>query len=67
MNKPVRVQKNDTTIADRVDAWCSRHLTLCLAVSIFILGVLFVALCYAVIGPSGTESGLQYNQLQNII
>ena len=68
MNRPVRLAKqNEYTISDKVDAWCTRHITFCLAVALIIFSVLFVALCYAVVGPSGTESGLQYNQINNII
>ena len=67
MSRPVRLAKQNETLADRIDAWCGRHLTFCLAVLLLISSILFVALCYAVLGVSATESGLQYNQLENII
>ena len=65
---PVRLGKqNEYTLSDKIDAWCTRHFTFCLAVALIILSVLFVMLCFAVVGVSATESGLQYNQLQNIV
>ena len=68
MSKPVRLAKqNDYTLSDKIDAWCSRHFMLCLTIALILFGILFVVLCYAVIGVSATESGLQYNQLQNIV
>ena len=68
MNKPVRLSnQTNYTLADKIDAWCTRHLFFCLTVALIIFSILFVALCFAVVGPSGTESGMQYNQLENII
>ena len=68
MSKPVRLAKQDNyTISDRIDAWCSRHFIFCLTVALIVFAIVFVLLCYAVIGVSATESGLQYNQLQNIV
>ena len=68
MNRPVRLGKEQNyTLSDKIDAWCTRHFTFCLAVALVIFAVLFVALCYAVVGVSATESGLQYNQFNNII
>lgn len=67
-NRPVRLNKQtEYTLSDKIDAWCSRHITFCLAVALIIFSVLFVALCYAVVGVSATESGVQYNQFNNII
>ena len=68
MSKPVRLAKQtEYRLSDKIDAWCSRHFMLCLTIALIIFSILFVALCYAIIGPSGTESGLQYNQINNII
>ena len=68
-NKPVRLNKVDDSyyLSDRIDAWCTRHFTFCLAVALVLFSIFFVMLCYAVVGVSATESGVQYNQFNNII
>ena len=58
MSKPVRLAKQtEYNLSDKIDAWCSRHFTFCLAVALILFGILFVVLCYAVIGVSAIESG----------
>ena len=59
MNRePVRLHRQEEfTLSDRIDAWCSRHITLCLTVALIIFSVLFVMLCFAVVGVSALESG----------
>ena len=57
-NRPVRLNKQtEYTLSDKIDAWCTRHITFCLAVALIIFSVLFVALCYAICGISAVESG----------
>ena len=67
--KPARLDKVDDSyyLSDRIDAWCSRHFLFCLTIALILFSILFVALCFAVVGASATDSGLQYNQLNNII
>ena len=73
MNKPARLGKQVNQnhlynhFFDRVEEWLLCHSTLCLFVLLAVLITLFVMLCWAICGVSATDSGLQYNQLQNII
>ena len=52
---------------DKVEEWLLSHSTLCLFVLLAILTALFVMVCWAICGVSATDSGLQYNQFNNII
>lgn len=54
-------------VMGKVEAWCYRHAALCLFVLMALLIALFVMLMFAIVGVSATDSGVQYNQLQNII
>ena len=51
----------------KVEAWCIRHASACMLISIITFLLLFVALCSALCGASATESGTMYNQFLNII
>ena len=50
-----------------VEEWLLSHSLLCLIILTAVLTALFVMVCFAICGVSATESGVQYNQLQNII
>ena len=52
---------------DKVEEWLLSHSTLCLFVLLAILTALFVMVCWAICGVSATDSGVQYNQFNNII
>ena len=52
---------------DKVEEWLLSHSTLCLFVLLAILTALFVMVCWAICGVSATDSGLEYNQMKNII
>ena len=72
MSKPVRLGKKEDDFhlynhSARVEEWLLSHSLLCLIILTAILTTLFIALCFAICGVSATESGVQYNQLQNII
>lgn len=74
MSKPVRLAKSqkedsfyNSKIMDLVEAWVLTHATLVLLVTICVLMVLFVTLIFVMTGVSATESGVQYNQFNNII
>jgi hypothetical protein len=54
-------------VMDTIEAWVLSHAFLCLIVTICLLMALFVVLIFAITGVSATDSGMQYNQLQNII
>ena len=67
-NKPVRLAKEDNfTVMERVDEWAISHAHILLPLCIIIALILFVALCYALIGVSATDSGVQYNAMEKII
>ena len=66
---PVRLGKKEesnSSLMARIDDWALNHAHILLPISIIIALCLFIALCYAIVGVSATESGLVYNQLENI-
>lgn len=72
--EPVRLHKKQSTefspilkYLDALDEWAMRNAHIILPIMIVILLILFVLVCYAIIGVSATESGMEYNQLENII
>ena len=65
---PVRLGKKEPkSVMDKIDEWALNHAHILLPISIIIALCLFIALCYAIVGVSATESGSVYNQLENII
>ena len=54
-------------VMDTIEAWVLSHAFLCLIIAMCLLMALFVTLIFAITGVSATDSGMQYNQLQNII
>lgn len=66
---PVRLGKQEpkSSVMTRIDEWALNHAHILLPISIIIALCLFIALCYAIVGVSATESGSVYNQLENII
>ena len=68
MNQPVRLAKVETmSIQDRIEQFVLNHAWFFLSLAIILLLVLFIIICMAMCGASATESGLQYNQFENII
>ena len=74
MSKPVRLDKNNTDhnfsfnkVSQKVEEWAFRYAHILLPLFIILGLILFVLLCYAICGVSATESGVQYNQFDNII
>ena len=68
MSKPVRLAKSENyTLLERLDVWAIRHAHILLPLLIVMLLVLFVLLCYALVGVSATESGIEYNAMERII
>ena len=67
---PVRLGKKEesnSSVMARIDDWALNHAHILLPISIIIALCLFIALCYAIVGVSATESGSVYNQLESII
>ena len=73
MNRdPVRLRKEDNVsplinLNRKLEAFILSHASFFLSIFIIIGLILFVVLCYAIIGVSATESGTVYNQMRNII
>ena len=67
---PVRLGKKEesnSSLMTRIDEWALNHAHILLPISIIIALCLFIALCYAIVGVSATESGSIYNQMEHII
>ena len=67
---PVRLGKKEesnSSLMVRIDDWALNHAHILLPISIIIALCLFIALCYAIVGVSATESGSVYNQLEKIV
>ena len=62
-----KVSHTGEMVSEHIEAWVEAHALLCLIVFTCILMALFVTLIFAITGVSATESGMQYNQFQNII
>lgn len=58
---------NNYNLKERVEAWCIKHASLCMLISIIVFLLAFVVLCSALCGVSATESGTVYNQFNHII
>lgn len=73
MNQPARLHKKVDDVSpvnklfDMIEAWVQTHALLCLFVLFAFLISLFVVLVYAIIGVSATDSGVVYNQFNNIV
>ena len=74
MSSPARLQRKEEKsssvsqlVMDTIEAWVQTHALLCLIIFIAILISLFVILCFAIVGVSATDSGVVYNQFNNII
>lgn len=52
---------------DRIEEFLLSHATFFLVVSLIILLILFVALMFAIVGVSATESGIVYNHLGDML
>ena len=61
---PVRLGKKEPkSVMTRIDEWALNHAHILLPISIIIALCLFIALCYAIVGVSATESGMLRNYL----
>ena len=73
MSKPKSLYKVDNTnsnfdwLMDKIEAWVQTHALLLLIISVCLLMSLFVTLCFAIVGVSAVESGVQYNAYSRII
>ena len=73
MSEPVRLYKKTDNVSpvnhifDKVEAWILSHASIFLFFALVMLFVLFVMLIWVLTGVSATESGVTYNQFNNII
>lgn len=63
---PVRLAKKKT-VSERIDECALNYAHIIFPVAVIVLLFLFIALCFAMVGVSATESGVQYNQFKNIV
>ena len=70
-NKKARLGKQENNqfspFLNTIEMWAMRYAHIILPICLIMLMILFVALCYAIIGVSATDSGLQYNHLKDVI
>lgn len=73
---PVRLHKVEpennfnhfyNSMIEYVEEWALTHSALLLIIAVSLLIALFVAMIFLLTGVSATESGVTYNQLENII
>lgn len=57
---PVRLNKK-LTISEKVEKWALKYAHILLPLSIVVLFILFVLVCFAICGVSATESGAMRN------
>ena len=74
MSRPVRLDKQHDNrnnfsfkIMDRIEKWVFRYAHIILPLVLILGLLLFIAFCYTICGASATDSGLTYNQMENII
>ena len=62
-----RPQQNRWTISRKIEAYIARHFYLIMVLFMLILLVVFVTVCFAIVGASATDSGVTYNAMEQII
>ena len=62
-----RPQQNRWTISNKIEAFIARHFYLIMVLFMLILLVVFVTVCFAIVGASATDSGVTYNAMEKII
>lgn len=65
---PVRLAKvEEKGMMDKIEEFALNHANIILPLCIVLLVVLFILLCYALVGVSAVESGNTYNHFQDVI
>ena len=68
MNQPVRLGKEvNMSLQDKIEQFVLDHAMFFIILAIVLMLALFITICVMMCGASATESGLQYNQFENII
>ena len=64
----VRLSKEtNMTLKDSIERFVLNHATFFLALAIVLMLAVFITFCVMICGASATDSGLQYNQFDNVI
>ena len=63
----LRKQEEPEEILQKLNDIIARNFYVISLAIIVLCFILFVFCCFAIVGMSGTESGLTYNQMENII
>ncbi|WP_405303463.1 hypothetical protein, partial [Methanobrevibacter sp.] len=67
MSAPVRLQKEvNMSVRDSIEDFIIAHATFFLALGIILMLAVFITFCVMICGASATDSGLQYNQMEQI-
>lgn len=73
MSEPARLYKKTDNVSpvnhifDKIEAWAYAHASIILFVLLALLMALFIILMTALVGVSGTDSGVTYNAMERII
>ena len=62
-----RPQQDRWTISNKIEAYIARHFYLIMVLFMLILLVVFITVCFAIVGASATDSGVTYNAMERII
>ena len=62
-----RPQQDRWTISRKIEAYIARHFYLIMVLFMLILLVVFITVCFAIVGASATDSGVTYNAMERII
>lgn len=63
----MRRLEKQMSVEEKIDEWALAHAHIILPLCFIVLIILFVVLCFAICGVSATDSGVQYNHLQDVI
>jgi putative effector of murein hydrolase LrgA (UPF0299 family) len=69
MEKPVRLHKQNSksSFLEMAEKCIMSNVHIILPICIIIMLILFALLCFAIVGVSATDSGLNYNHFQDVI
>jgi len=69
MSSPVRLQKKPTRedYQKEINYWVTRNFGIIAIVTVIFLLIVFVIVCFAIVGVSATDSGVVYNHFNEVI
>ena len=57
----------EKTVGEKIDEFALKYANIIMPLAIVMLLLLFIGLCYAIVGVSAVESGNLYNRLGDVI